>query len=169
MRIGIISDTHDNIINFKKAIEWMKKEKIKTVIHCGDISSPMTLKEVSQDFKGKIHLVFGNMDDKRLFEQFLSKEKIKNAIFHGQTGEIEKDHKKIAFSHFPEVAKKLALSKKYDLVFYGHTHKPWEEKINHCRLVNPGNLAGIFYRATFAVYDTKNDILELKILDEIKN
>ncbi|MCD6094739.1 YfcE family phosphodiesterase [bacterium] len=164
MRITIISDTHDNIVNFKKAIGWIKRENIKTIIHCGDISLPGTLKEALQDFKGKIHLVFGNMDDKRLFE----KEEIKNAIFYGQVGEIEEDNKKIAFCHFPDKAKELALTGKYDLVFYGHTHKPWEQRINHCRLVNPGNLAGILYKATFAVYETQNDILELKILDEIR-
>jgi hypothetical protein len=61
--------------------------------------------------------------------------------------------KKIAFTHFPEIARKLSETKKYDIVFYGHTHKPWEENIGKTRMVNPGNLAGIFYKATFAIYN----------------
>ena len=183
MKIAIISDSHDNLPNFKKAIDWIEKEKIKTIIHCGDINSPAGLKEATQNFSGKIHLVFGNMDDSLLFSRAISEKTIKNAIFYGEIGEIEKGNKKIAFCHFPESAKKLALSGKYDLVFYGHTHKPWEEKIGafnklstnpelhrrvgKCKLVNPGNLEGLFYKATFAVYDTKDDKLELKILEKL--
>lgn len=166
MKIAIISDTHDNLPNFKSVIDWIEKEKIKIVIHCGDINSPAGLKEAIQRFSGKIHLVFGNMDDVSLFEKPVSEKEIKEAIFYGEIGEIKKGGKKIAFCHFPNIARKLALNKKYDLVFYGHTHKPWEEKIGKCELVNPGNLAGLFYKATFAVYDTKDGKLELKILEK---
>jgi predicted phosphodiesterase len=35
-------------------------------------------------------------------------------------------------------------------------------------LVNPGNLAGMFYKATFAIYETKTDKLELKILETLR-
>ena len=38
MKIAIISDTHNNWPNFKKAIEWIKKEKIKLILHCGGYS-----------------------------------------------------------------------------------------------------------------------------------
>jgi uncharacterized protein len=75
---------------------------------------------------------------------------------------------KIAFCHFPEVAKELAETGKYNLVFYGHTHKPWMETLNnHCQLINPGTLGGVFQKATFASYDTTTNKLELKILELI--
>lgn len=75
--------------------------------------------------------------------------------------------RKIAFCHFPEIAKELVRRQKYDIVFYGHTHKPWLKKIGKTRLVNPGNIAGMFYKSTFATYDTKTDKLELKIIEQI--
>ena len=53
MKIAIISDTHDNLANFKKAISLIKKEKIKILIHCGDIFEPETIKEALKDFPGK--------------------------------------------------------------------------------------------------------------------
>ena len=56
--------------------------------------------------------------------------------------EITLGGKKIAVVHYPEKARALAESGKYEMVFYGHTHKPWEERIGQCRLVNPGELAG---------------------------
>ncbi|MFH0856920.1 MAG: metallophosphoesterase family protein, partial [bacterium] len=74
-------------------------------------------------------------------------------------------YKKIAFCHFPREAKDLAESGKYDFVFYGHTHKPWEEMVGKCKMLNPGTLAGMFYKATFAVWNVENDRFELKLLE----
>ena len=81
--------------------------------------------------------------------------------------EVELGGKLIAFAHFPDMAKKLAQSGKFDLVFYGHTHRPWDEKVNKCHMINPGELAGQFNKPTFAVYDTDTEKLELKILEKI--
>ncbi len=168
MKIAIISDTHDNLINFKKATTWIEKQKIKKIIHCGDICSPSVLKKALEKFSGKIYLVFGNADgDRFLMTKYIEKDIIPNAVIYGELGKVKIGNKKIAFTHFPEFAKGLAYSGQYDIVFYGHTHKPWQEKINNCYLVNPGNLAGLFYKATFAVYNTENNKLELKILERL--
>lgn len=162
MKIAIVSDTHDNLANFKKAISLIKKEKIKILIHCGDIFEPETIKETLKDFSGKAHIVLSDVDEdyfKPPHQNFGVGVKIWQKF-----GEIEISKKKIAFTHLPKTAFKLAFSKKYDIVFYGHLHKPWEMKVRGVKLVNPGNLAGIFFRASFAIYDTKTDKLELKIL-----
>jgi len=168
MKIAIISDSHDNLINFEKAVSWIKKEKIKTLIHCGDICAPATLKVALENFSGKVHLVFGNVDGDHFRITRASYEDLPQLKVWGELGEIEIGDKKIVFTHFPEFARGLAATGKYNLVFYGHTHQPWEEKIGKTRLVNPGNLAGLFYKATFAVYDTKTGKLELKILENLK-
>ena len=174
MRIGIISDTHDNIPNIEKAINWLNKEKIKTLLHCGDISTYETMEFISRKFSGKIFAVFGNMDFGKTDGWNFS-----NVNLFPEVAEIEIDKIKIAIVHEPKVAKKLAESKNYNFVFYGHTHKPWLARIplkagsvasgeeKRCILANPGNLAGIFYNPTFAVYDAKSDKLELKILEKI--
>ena len=169
MKIAIISDTHDNLNNFEKAVSWLKKRKIKTIIHCGDVCAPAVLKKAAENFSGRIHLVFGNADGDRfgMAEKVYTKQMPNVVIHNNDLGEIELEEKKIAFCHFPKFAQGLAATGKYDLVFYGHTHKPWEEKVGQCRLVNPGELAGLFYKATFAVYDFKKDKLELKILERL--
>lgn len=153
MKIAIISDTHDNLATTKKIIEWLNKEEIKLILHCGDISSQETLNEMKKMFNGEIKIVRGNADF--------------NLINVLEFGEIELNNIKIAFTHFPETAKRLAETKKYKVVFYGHTHKPWEEKIGDCRLINPGEAAGQFYKPTFAVYDTEKDSAELKIIERL--
>jgi predicted phosphodiesterase len=54
-----------------------------------------------------------------------------------------------------------------DIIFYGHTHKPWIEIKNDVQTVNPGTLGGVFTPATFAFWDTASGQLELKLLSLI--
>lgn len=168
MKIAIISDTHDNLANLKKALSFIRKEKIKILIHCGDIFKPDTITETLGCFKGETHLIFSKADASFSKIPEDSFKDISRTKTYSEFGELIVDEKKIAFSHFPEIAKALASSQKYDLVFYGHTHRPWEEKLGRTRLINPGNIAGLFYKATFAIYNTKTDKLELKILERFK-
>lgn len=158
MKIAIIADSHDNLATLKIALNWIKKEKIKAIIHCGDVSKENFLKEALVDYPGRIFLCRGNCD----IDSFDSVPKIK--VFE-EIGEIKLAGKKIAFCHFPKPAEELAKSGKYDVVFYGHNHKPWLKNIGKTKLANPGNLAGVYYKATLAVYNTKTNKLDLKILE----
>lgn len=166
MKFAIVSDTHGNVANFKKIVQWLNKENIDLILHCGDIGDQESLKESLTDFLGEFLGVFGNMD--RDFEIFVEEyNKIPRVKIEEKILETEADGKKIAITHFPEKARELAESGNYQLVFYGHTHRPWEEKINNCRLINPGEAAGQFNKPTFAVFDTATDKLELKILEKL--
>ncbi len=161
MKFAVISDTHDNIANFNKVIDFLNKENIKVLLHCGDICNQGVINEAVKNFKGEVQFVRGNGD--------YHLEKVPDTL------ELDVGGKKVAVAHYPDLAKKLAESGKYDLVFYGHTHRPWldrlsfsdggEEKI--CLLVNPGELAGQRYKPCFALYDTQTDKLELKILERL--
>lgn len=153
MKIAIMSDSHGNLANFKKIAQWLNKKNIKLILHCGDINSQEIIDEAKNNFKGEIKFVRGNAD--------YDLENLPESM------ELKIENKKIFFAHFPDIAKKTAESENYDLVFYGHTHRAWEEKINNCRLINPGESAGQFYKPTFAVYDTATDLLELKILEKL--
>ncbi len=166
MKIAIISDTHDNLPNFEKAIGWIKKQEVETVIHCGDVCSPQVLKQALKNFSGKVFLVLGNADIGYGWETYSPSGFLNLKIFKN-FGEIKAGDRNIAFCHFSKIAKKLCQSNEYDLVFYGHTHKPWLEEIGQCKLVNPGNLAGTFCKPTFAIYNTKTNVLELKILEKL--
>jgi len=174
MKIAIVADTHNNWPNFKKAIEWIKKEKIQLILHCGDIQSQEVIDDAKKLFKEPasakasegqgIKFVKGNAD---------------YGLDVPDKMELEIDGKKIGFVHFPGEAKKMAQSGKFDLVFYGHTHRPWDEKVpakslpgnragrGDCHMINPGEMAGQFYKPSFAVYDTSTGKLELKILEKL--
>ena len=184
MKIAIVSDTHDNLPNFKKAVDWIKEQGIEIIIHCGDVACPETLDSILANFSGQFFISLGNADVGHSWEKYLpaGRQVLSVVVAHfKETGKVKIDGKNIGFCHFPGIAKGLAKSGeppttlpsgkvvggKYDLVFYGHTHKPWKEKIGDCRLVNPGNLAGSFFKPTFAVFDTETNNLELKILQQL--
>jgi len=167
MRVAIISDVHNNETNLKKVLNYCKSENIKTIICCGDLASLETLDFLNDNFRGTIYYAFGNMDNDQL-QDFEFKDKYKNTFLFKNFGEAELDNKKIAFIHFPDAAKKLCESGKYNFVFYGHTHKPWEENINGCKMLNPGNAAGEIYPPTFAVWNTGNDEFKLVRIHELR-
>jgi len=167
MRVAIISDIHNNETNLKKVLNYCKGENIKTIICCGDLASLETLDFLNDNFRGTIYYAFGNMDNDQL-QEFEFKNKYKNTFLFKNFGEAELDNKKIAFIHFPDAAKKLCGSGKYNFVFYGHTHKPWEENINGCKMLNPGNAAGEIYPPTFAVWNTGNDEFKLVRIHELR-
>ncbi len=165
-KIGIISDTHDNLENLRKVIFWLKKEDILFLIHCGDVTTFETLKEISKSFPRKIYLSLGNVDRDTNLEKYSNF--FDNVEIFSEYGEIEVEKKKLAFSHFPKIAQKLAKTQKYDIVFFGHLHYPSENKIGKTRLVNPGNLAGLYFKPSFVLFDAKNEKLELKLVEKIK-
>jgi len=150
MKILIVSDSHDNLPNLKKALIFAKKEKIKTLIHCGDISSAETFYFLRNNFVGKIHAVRGNADND-----------LKNL---SATAELKIGEIKIAANHYPAKARKLAKSQKYDFVFYGHNHRPWVRIIGKTILANPGTLDNSQPAPTVAILNAKTQKLELKIL-----
>ncbi len=157
MKIGIISDSHDNIGNTRKAIQKIEKLGCETLIHCGDFCAPFMIKEIS-NFSGDVHCCFGNTNDK-YFSLKIANEN--NVNLHGDYGEIKINNKKIAFTHYPFHAEGLASLEKYDLVCHGHNHKAKKEKRKNTWLVNPGELLGFNRKPSFAIYDTKTDEIEI--------
>ncbi len=167
MKVAIISDVHNNEVNLKKVLDYCEREDIETIICCGDLASDGTLEYLSENFSGTVHFTFGNMDNDQL-RNFESAKKYKKIILYSNYGEVEVDKKKVAFVHFPDIARDLCKKEKYDFVFYGHTHKPWvssakasDDQRKKCIMLNPGNVAGEIYPPTFAVWDTKNDTFTL--------
>ena len=134
-KIGIISDTHDNIYAIKEAVEIFNREDVDFVIHAGDIVSPFTA-DIFKDLKCEIYLIYGNNDGDKLFlkEKFSKIGNIANDPY-----EIDLDDKNLVVTHKPEIVDALAL--KYDIVIYGHTHKIDKRK-EKALIINPGESCG---------------------------
>ena len=40
MKIGVMSDTHDNLSNTTTVLNTYRERGITTIVHCGDLTSP---------------------------------------------------------------------------------------------------------------------------------
>jgi hypothetical protein len=167
MQVAIISDIHNNEVNLKKVLDYCALNKIKKIICCGDLASLETLDFLNDNFAGEIFFTFGNMDNDFLQNYPFKNNQYKKTKISKEFGEIEIDEKRIAFVHFPREAKDLCESGKYNFVFYGHTHKPFEEVVNNCKMLNPGNVANQFYPPTFATWNTEDDKFSLIRINEL--
>lgn len=161
MLIAIISDIHDNLVNLEKCLTWCKENNYQEIICCGDITNSETLEFLSNKFNGPIHLVKGNVE---IYSESEARQ-YKNIKYYGKIGRMKAGNKKIGICHEPSLIDKIIKEEPCDIIFYGHTHKPWELKKGGIRLINPGTLGGMFQKATFAVWDSETGKLELKILE----
>ena len=157
MKVAVMSDSHDRIKTIRKAIEQIQG-LAEVLIHCGDYCAPFMMNELAR-FTGEIHGCFGNVDgDIFLITKF--SQKIPNMTLYHPLGEITVDGKKIAFTHFPPMARGLAATGDYDAVFYGHSHEFKIDQIKNTLLVNDGEIMGRKGRPCFALYDTETNQVE---------
>jgi putative phosphoesterase len=169
MKIGIISDTHDNLISLKKALQLFKENSVEMIIHCGDWVSPFTVDYLAQNIDVPIKGVLGNNkgDIKRTLER---NSKLKHPVEFpkGEAFELEIDGKKIAVYHGDDTILLNALisSKKYDVIFTGHTHTVRNEVVDGVLVVNPGTTCyasegEIIDFASIAIYDSVKNSVEI--------
>ena len=145
MKIGILSDAHDDIDNTNKAIDIFQENDVKAVIHAGDIISPPVITEFYRlTEKGvKLFGIFGNNDGE--------KRGLKNAFeivggeLLGDVGKIELGGLKFCIYHGQDLKKKekIIKSRKFDVFVFGHTHTKYPkgvdtEIINDTIVLNPG-------------------------------
>jgi uncharacterized protein len=163
MKIVIISDIHDNIVNLEKVIKWCHSEKVGAIICAGDITNSETLEFLATKFVSTIYLIRGNME---IYNETEIKN-YKNINYYGRFGVANIEGKNIGICHEPAFINELLKDNKCDLIFYGHTHKPWIEEKKGVKLINPGTLGGTFQRATFAVWEVENNKIDLNLLELI--
>jgi len=161
MKIGIISDTHENMPKIRAAVELFNREKVEVVLHGGDIISPITAKEFSA-LNAPFIGVFGNNDGDKLFltERYKTIGKIHSKRYEGEFG-----GKSLLLIHEPDMLDALAISGVYDIIVYGHTHRSEISRRGDTLVINPGEGCGwITGKATAAILDTDTMEAELREL-----
>jgi len=166
MIIAVISDSHDNICNLRKALDIIKAEHAERIIHCGDFVAPFMLKEL-ETAEIPVHGVFGNNDgDQHLLTKF-SLTTLKNITLHGLIGKADMGGVKICFTHYEEIAGGLCRAGDFDLVCFGHSHTYTQKKVGETILLNPGEIMGKDGFPGFCLVNTNN--LEIKRVELLVN
>jgi putative phosphoesterase len=136
MKIGILSDTHDHHRNVLAAIDIFNQHGVDHILHAGDIVSPFTAKAFAQAAGAKLIAVYGNNDGEKLRLQSDIREfggQIHDNCFKGALA-----GKEIFMTHTHYFVEEAIASQKYDLVIYGHTHKPDLRRVDRTLVINPG-------------------------------
>ena len=160
MKIGIISDTHDNLPQIEKAVKIFNQEKVKLVLHAGEFVSPFTFlefKNLNCPLKG----VFGNNDGDKLYLQ----EKFEGiGELRPEPYQVNINQKSIIILHKEGLIDALAESQKFKVIIYGHTHRTDLREIGKTLIINPGECGGwLTGKSTIALLDLKN--LKAKIIN----
>jgi putative phosphoesterase len=141
MKIGVLSDTHDNLDNLLTVLEILRQRGIETVIHCGDLTDFTMISH----FSGfRLIYLIGNMDvatgtiRKRV-------EQMREDNFAGLVYQGKLDGRMVAatHSHLEGKVMELVQEKRFDWIFHGHTHEKRDETVRETRIVNPGALGGL--------------------------
>jgi putative phosphoesterase len=124
VKLGIISDTHDYLD--PRVPELFKG--VQHILHAGDIGMPALLLEL--EFIAPVTAVAGNTDDP--------------ALGYRLTRTVELANRKFLIEHIinphdlsDELQARLTRTRA-EVVVFGHTHKPFYERINGTLYFNPG-------------------------------
>jgi len=153
MRIAVLSDSHDHILNLKQAVLCANREGAELLIHCGDLISPFMLPYLEQ-FNGPVHAIYGNNSGDQHLIASRCAAPASTITHHGGHGTLVAGSWRIAIEHYPRWARALAASGDFDLVCCGHTHLFQAEWLGRCLLLNPGELLGKDAPPAFALIDT---------------
>lgn len=130
MKILVVSDTHRHMENLIDVIE--KEKPIDMLIHCGDMETPDDY--LRSLVRCPVAVVAGNND----FFYDYAKELIvpvgpfKGLVTHGHHYYISMGVEMLAGE---------ARAKGAEFAFFGHTHRPYYNKVNGVQLLNPGSIS----------------------------
>ena len=160
MKVGVLSDTHDDETNLRVALDAYRQQRITQLIHCGDMIGP----EIVGQLKGfQVIYVDGNMDResgeiyRRLRE--LDPHSVVLPTFEGEIADVS-----IAVTHGDDLAElnRVIRSGIHRFVFTGHTHRRRDETIGPTRVFNPGALGGLqFESRSYGVVDLVSGEVEV--------
>jgi putative phosphoesterase len=156
MRIGILSDTHDQLERTQTAVATLIQAGAELLIHCGDLTTPPIVHACTGL---PACFVFGNCDHDPAQLRAAIERTGGRCLERG--GLITVGQHRIAVTHGDsrlEVRRLLALEPDYLLT--GHSHAPSDGREGRTRRINPGAL----HRAavwSVAVLDLQTDHLAM--------
>lgn len=141
MKLGLLSDTHNQLPESRRALDLLLALEAQHLVHAGDAGENVVelLSALCRRLQLRAHVAIGNCDRASLADGAFFPQP--PGIERGPTLEFVLEHKRCLVLHgdqFREVERALS-SGKYDYVFTGHTHEPHDQRVNRTRWINPGS------------------------------
>lgn len=139
MRIGVVSDTHNNLLNVQKIVELFNRLDVDRVVHTGDITQAKTL-EVFAHLSVPLHGVFGNNDLERAsLDAAVNRHGFQ---FVDPPLQLDWHNRQIVIVHDPKALEGLTQAS-WDIALHGHTHLKTILYEENRLTFNPGECAGM--------------------------
>jgi len=141
MKIGIMSDSHDNLDRVAGAVEVFNENGVSKVLHAGDIIAPFVTRPLKR-LNCPVVAVYGNNDGEKLHlkESFELTSKV--GVIREPPVELELGTRRVYLTHWPHQLEVLARSGEYDVMVYGHTHDLDIRRVGKTLVINPGETGG---------------------------
>jgi len=139
MRIGVVSDTHNNLNNVRRIVEIFNHSGVERVVHTGDITRASTLEALS-GLRMPLMGVFGNNDVER--DSLLGAARQFGMELVDPPLRLKLHGQRISVVHDPLDISEALLQESH-LLLHGHNHRHIHEHRNGCLVFNPGECAGI--------------------------
>lgn len=157
MRLGVLSDTHDQLERTAIAVRRLVDEGVEAIVHCGDLTCPEIVETCAVV---PFWFVFGNNDADAVPELRAAAAR-EGVVCLGWRGEITLDEKRIAVAHGHLTSDlRPLLVARPDYLMTGHSHEPHDFRDGTIRRINPGALHRA-NRFTVAILDLTTDELRL--------
>lgn len=161
MKLGILSDSHDNVPAVKAAAKVFSAAGVEAILHAGDFIAPFSIVPLA-DCGVPVYAVFGNNDGERV--GLSAKFTANGWTVAPKFCFVELDGVSIAMHHEQDPVEALARSGLYQVVIYGHTHAIDLRVVGETQVINPGETGGwLTNRRTVVVLETET--LEPELLD----
>ncbi len=160
MKIGVISDTHDRLPTFQRAVAMFRRLRVDAILHAGDYVAPFAAKLIAPDaIDVPLHCIYGNNDGER---QGL-KAVLPNLVDGPLT--VKLGGQAIVMHHFLDWLKPADLAPA-DIVISGHDHRAAVSERDGKLYLNPGECCGWLYdRCTVALLDLDGPTRKAEIVE----
>jgi putative phosphoesterase len=137
MRLGILSDTHDQLDRVRRAVELLRSAGAEALVHCGDITRPDV---VAACAVLPCHFAFGNHDADHVPDLRRAMAEA-GAVCLGWGGEVTLAGKRVAVAHGHMTSDvRRLLAARPDYLLTGHLHIAGDRRDGPTRRINPGAL-----------------------------
>ena len=155
MRIGILSDTHDNLDMTGAAVKRLNREGVDLTLHAGDYVSPFVIPRLANLQSPMVGVLGNNDGDHGLLAARFAEHS--HLSLRGAFAAVDAGDVAIGLLHGDdrELLQALIGRKAFDIIVHGHTHKADVRDLGDILVVNPGEACGYLTgRPTIAVLDT---------------
>ena len=137
MRLGILSDTHNEVARTRLAVELLRDAGAEALIHCGDLASPPIVELLAVL---PCWFVFGNHDaDSVPMLRQAAAEFGPVCLEWGGVVELGGRRVGVAHGHMTTDIRQV-LAQQPEFLLSGHSHLPNDVTLGTLRRINPGAL-----------------------------